>query len=415
MAAPTPMPKHRQRNASAARKTEKIRYGLVCLLIGLMLVLSICTTAGCAGQPAAAPSYGDAADASSGASQGNEPPPGVRVVDFGKDLERWDEAKREILEAVRNMEPSVYVKNKVRFDWSDLDVGCFWVSGIVDGIGSVQPDAGQDYMWGGLVYFEYNCEMSELADMQQKIDRAAAAILAKIPANADEWETAKIVHDEIVRMAAYDHSLQGPHIRDIYGVLEEGSAVCVGYAYAFDYILEQAPNAPACITRESADRTHAWNEVLFTNGDGKSYLYIDPTWDDPDITDANGNPYVFYDYFCVSPDELEGVDDSHTVGSSSEGEDPAPFYYHVRQGCFMTAYDEREAVRIFSRQYRSGGNMLTIRFQNPEDYERAQLWTEADCAALNRLLGDAGYNGEYYYWWNDHLRILNIGLYPPAA
>lgn len=117
---------------------------------------------------------------------------------FGKDLERWDEAKREILEAVRNMEPSVYVKNKVRFDWSDLDVGCFWVSGIVDGIGSVQPDAGQDYMWGGLVYFEYNCEMSELADMQQKIDRAAASILAKIPANADEWETAKIVHDEIV-------------------------------------------------------------------------------------------------------------------------------------------------------------------------------------------------------------------------
>ena len=135
------MPKHRQRNASAARKTEKIRYGLVCLLIGIILVLSICTTAGCAGQPAAAPSYGDAADASSGASQGNEPLPGVRVVDFGKDLERWDEAKREILEAVRNMEPSVYVKNKVRFDWSDLDVGCFWVSGIVDGIGSVQPDA----------------------------------------------------------------------------------------------------------------------------------------------------------------------------------------------------------------------------------------------------------------------------------
>lgn len=79
------------------------------------------------------------------------------------------------------------------------------------------------------------------------------------------------------------------------------------------------------------------------------------------------------------PDELEGVDDSHTVGSSSEGEDPAPFYYHVRQGCFMTAYDEREAVRIFSRQYRSGGNMLTIRFQNPEDYERAQQWTERLC------------------------------------
>ena len=189
--------------------------------------------------------------------------------------------------------------------------------------------------------------MSELADMQQKIDRAAASILAKIPANADEWETAKIVHDEIVRMAAYDHSLQGTHIRDIYGVLEEGSAVCVGYAYAFDYILEQAPNAPACITRKARTAPTLGTKSCLQTETAKSYLYIDPTWDDPDITDANGNPYVFYDYFCVSPDELEGVDDSHTVGSSSEGEDPAPFYYHMRQGCFMTAYDEREAVRIF--------------------------------------------------------------------
>lgn len=164
------------------------------------------------------------------------------------------------MEAVRNMEPSVYVKNRVRFDRPELDVSCFWVSGVVDRIHSIPPEEGQDYAFGGMVYFEYNCEMSDIPVMQKEIDRAAAAILAKIPANADEWETAKIVHDEIGRMAAYDHSLEGRHIRDIYGVLKEGSAVCVGYAYAFDYILEQAPNGPACITRESADRAHAWKE-----------------------------------------------------------------------------------------------------------------------------------------------------------
>lgn len=165
-----------------------------------------------------------------------------------------------MMEAVRNMEPSVYVKNRVRFDLPDLDVSCFWVSGVVDRIHSIPPEEGQDYAFGGMVYFEYNCEMSDIPVMQKEIDRAAAAILTKIPANADEWETAKIVHDEIGRMAAYDHTLEGRHIRDIYGVLKEGSIVCVGYAYAFDYILEQAPNGPACITRESADRAHAWKE-----------------------------------------------------------------------------------------------------------------------------------------------------------
>ena len=181
------------------------------------------------------------------------------MVDFGKDLERWDEAKREMMEAVRNMEPSVYVKNRVRFDWSDLDVSFFWVSGVVDRMHSIPPEEGQDYTYGGMVYFQYNCEMSDIPVMQKEIERATEAILAKIPANADEWETAKIVHDEVARIATYDHSLEGRHIRDIYGVLEEGSAVCVGYAYAFDYLLEQAPNGPACITRESADRAHAWN------------------------------------------------------------------------------------------------------------------------------------------------------------
>lgn len=320
-----------------------------------------------------------------------------------------------MMEAVRNMEPSVYVKNRVRFDRPELDVSCFWVSGVVDRIHSIPPEEGQDYAFGGMVYFYYNCEMSDIPVMQKEIDRAAAAILAKIPANADEWETAKIVHDEIGRMAAYDHTLEGRHIRDIYGVLKEGSAVCVGYAYAFDYILEQAPNGPACITRESADRAHAWNEVQFTNGDGKSYLYIDPTWDDADKTDAKGNPYIFNDYFCVSPDELEGVDDSHTIGITGEGRDPTPFYYHVRQGCYMTAYNETEAVRIFRRQYQAGGNMLTIRFQNQSDFKQARQWTENNCAKLNQLVGDAGYYGAYLYWWNDNLQILNIGLNPPAA
>ena len=404
-----------QRNAPVTQKKD----GLICFIVGLICVFCISTIAGCAGQSTGNHTYGGETPVSSKESSvdspENEPPAGVRVVDFGKDLERWDEAKQEMMEAVRNMEPSVYVKNRVRFDWSDLDVSCFWVSGVVDRIHSIPPEEGQDYTYGGMVDFQYNCEMSDIPVMQKEIERATEAILAKIPANADEWETAKIVHDEIARIATYDHSLEGRHIRDIYGVLEEGSAVCVGYAYAFDYVLEQAPNGPACITRESADRAHAWNEVIFTNGDGKSYLYIDPTWDDPDKTDTNGNPYIFNDYFCVSPDELEGVDDSHTLGITTDGKDPTPFYYHVRQGCYMTAYNETEAVRIFSRQYRSDSNMLTIRFQNQNDYKRAKQWTDNNCAKLNQILGNVGYHGAYLYWWNDNLQILNIGLNPPAA
>lgn len=48
-----------------------------------------------------------------------------------------------MMEAVRNMEPSVYVKNRVRFDRPELDVSCFWVSGVVDRIHSIPPEEGQ--------------------------------------------------------------------------------------------------------------------------------------------------------------------------------------------------------------------------------------------------------------------------------
>ena len=55
------------------------------------------------------------------------------------------------MEAVRNMEPSVYVKNRVRFDRPELDVSCFWVSGVVDRIHSIPPEEGHDYAFGGMV------------------------------------------------------------------------------------------------------------------------------------------------------------------------------------------------------------------------------------------------------------------------
>ena len=410
------------KNASAPRNNRK-KKSLLYFVLGLATALYASMFTGCASQPAANHSYGggihvsskDSSRETSGDESKNGPPPGVRVVDFGKDLERWDEANQEIREAVRNMEPTVYVKNLVRFDWSNLDVGCFWVSGIVDHIGPIEPEAGQTYAFGGLVSFQYNSDMSDISSMQKEIDRVTAAILAKIPKNADEWETAEIVHDEICRLAAYDQSLQGKHIRDIYGALVKRSAVCVGYAYAFDYVLAQTPNGPACITRESADRSHAWNEIILANGEGKSYLYIDPTWNDSDMTDASGNPYIFRDYFCVSPDELEGLDDSHSIGIPGDGKDPTPFYYHVRQGCYLTAYNETETIRIFRLQYQTGSNMLTIRFQNPNDYAKAKQWTDNNCAKLNRLLSGAGYTKPYLSWWNDTLHILNIGLNPPAA
>lgn len=68
------------------------KHGLLCFVLGLVCVICISTIAGCAGQPSGNHSYGGKTPVSSKVSSvdsaENGPPPSVRVVDFGKDLER---------------------------------------------------------------------------------------------------------------------------------------------------------------------------------------------------------------------------------------------------------------------------------------------------------------------------------------
>ena len=140
-----------------------------------------------------------------------------------------------------------------------------------------------EYFFEGYVSFTYNCTAEEIPEMQAEIDETAEEILSKIPSGADQWEAARIIHDELCRRVTYDQSLKGEHIRDIYGALVEGSAVCVGYAYAFDYLMEKAVSDSSCGTLESDDRTHAWNLVRFQEGDDDYALFLDVTWDDTDL------------------------------------------------------------------------------------------------------------------------------------
>ena len=66
---------------------------------------------------------------------------------------------------------------------------------------------------------------------------------------------------------------------------------------------------------------------------------------------------------------------------------------------------------MFRRQYEEKSNCLRVRFQQGEDYQRALQWFENDCAELNEILSELGYYEPYYYWYNDQLQTITIGLY----
>lgn len=338
-------------------------------------------------------------------------PEGVPVIDFGEDLEYYDQAMEQVGKAIENMEPEICVKNLARFDWSHIDVKYFWVSGISDTHYSQETEDG--YLFSQYVRFTYNCQKEEIPAMQKEIGTATEEILSKVPAGADQWETALALHDELCRRVTYDDTLKGTHIRDIYGALVEGSAVCVGYAYAFDYLMEQAAGADSCQTVESLDRTHSWNKLSFQTENGPCTLFIDPTWNDLDQQDANGNEYICHDYFCVTQEELEDIGDDHDLAYTWEQKNDPALFYHIHEGCCQASYDEREAARIFSAQLQEGSNMLTVRFKNAEDYKKAKKWKNNQYEILNSILTEAGYFGRYLYWENDGMQIINVGLNAP--
>ena len=91
----------------------------------------------------------------------------------------------------------------------------------------------------------------------------------------------------------------------------------------------------------------------------------------------------------------------------------ANYFYH--EGYILSDYDARALTEIYRRQLQAGGNLLEARFETEEAYREALALTENDCAGLNRVLANAGYYNPYYYFTNDDVRTLSVGLDPPGV
>ncbi len=119
--------------------------------------------------------------------------------------------------------------------------------------------------------------------------------------NLNDVEKALLLHDRIATFCEYDVvNLENDTLPDkafnAYGVLGTGVAVCMGYALAYDYLLDRVGiESQYC----SSDKlNHAWNIVYI---DGKPY-HVDITWDD--ITnDVSGQ--VWHDNFLRSTDGIK--------------------------------------------------------------------------------------------------------------
>lgn len=138
------------------------------------------------------------------------------------------------------------------------------------------------------IYFATYYTKEEYAKMHSKMVEYAEILLYDVKGNdsLSDVEKALILHDRLAAFNEYDYeSYKNNTIPqssyNAYGALALGTSVCMGYALAYDYLLEQVGiKSEYC---SSDVLFHAWNIVYIDN---KPY-HVDVTWDDP-VWDVTG-------------------------------------------------------------------------------------------------------------------------------
>ena len=117
-----------------------------------------------------------------------------------------------------------------------------------------------------------------------------------ITSSMSDYEVVKTLHDYLVTHCDYDYRVDIGNMpfvsHQAEGALLKGTAVCSGYAKAYEAMLDAAGIPNETITGY-AGGYHAWNLVQV---DGQWY-HVDTTWDDPT---TRGGDYIRYTYFLKS-------------------------------------------------------------------------------------------------------------------
>ena len=349
---------------------------------------------------------------------------------YAKGILQSEHVKEEMQDALKKMERKVCVigahygsgKGYLNTGYNGYNDGVFrsfpystfWLKSSKC-VTNFLPASDEDHYFGERWYVYsldyYPIGNYEISDMKTRIDRETDDIIACIPSGADLWLKCRVVHDELIRRASYDHDYE-EHCHDLYGALVKHKTVCEGYALAFRYILEQiGENCDVIVSTWDEQPTsgiHAWN-CIYTNTEER---YIDVTWDDLDWRDTDGNEIVMYDYFGLTGEEIAAID-SHDFNKdyiwTTSGVEPVAFNYYRHENCMLSSYDEWELTEVFWRQYTEGKTTLTVRFDNSEAYD-ACLGSFVNSERVSQLFSDLGYYG--YGWWysNDSTHTLTIGL-----
>lgn len=254
---------------------------------------------------------------------------------------------------------------------------------------------------------EYTHTKQEAEQLQGKIDVCVDRILSGIKPGATEYEKVKYVYDSVITGTEYD--LHAPESQNICSVFLNHKSVCLGYAKATQYLLQQLGVDSFLVTGSvKKGESHAWNLVK-VDGD---WYYLDATWgdayyrmEDGEVSDIQ-KEVVNYDYFCVTTKQLERTHTIKTVVSVPVCNATEANYY-VAEGTYFSEYDENRIGQLFSKAKEEGKECLMLKCATDTVYdtmqekliEKRHIFRFLDCS-----------QGKISYTNNAELRSLSFWL-----
>ena len=216
------------------------------------------------------------------------------------------------------------------------------------------------------IRFKYQYPKSVVPTIQLQIDKAVRKICEGITADYTEYDIALHVYEQLINTIDYDtvglqiqkspEGFQGADdLRSIYGAFIDKRCVCVGYAYATQYILRKYGIECSTISNE----VHAWNLVKL-EGD---YYYIDTTWGDPSNTDPlkESSDNISYAYFCMTTEALNALESHEIPPEFNVPECTATkCNYFIRSGLYFEYLDTERLQALFDKSFANGGEPIML-------------------------------------------------------
>lgn len=201
------------------------------------------------------------------------------------------------LEAVQNFLYKEMKNRKEKIDVSKFNIPIEDAGVVLSSTINANPDL--YYVENGYGY-SYNSATGKLNSYTVKymdtddeaFNNAVTDALSEITPAMSDMEKVVVLHDYLILNTEYDydnyqHNTVPQESYSAYGALVKRKAVCMGYALAYQYLLNKCGITTYYVSSDSMN--HAWNIVKI----GNDYYHVDTTWDDP-VNDVQGRTSHFY-------------------------------------------------------------------------------------------------------------------------